>query len=169
MTDAAEPDDETSAEELLAVVRALENAGVRSWVGGGWGVDILLGRATRPHRDVDVAVDATRMDDALAALTDLGYRAETDWRPVRLELHRPGRGRVDVHPVVFDAAGDGIQAGLDGAVFHYPARALVRRPFLGFDVGCLSARLALAFREGYEHRAVDHHDVALLRGMVEDA
>jgi lincosamide nucleotidyltransferase A/C/D/E len=63
---------------------------------GGWGVDALVGRQTRPHRDVDI--DAAYQAPVLLALYERGYRIETDWRPNRVEpyftLGRLGGRRV---------------------------------------------------------------------------
>jgi Aminoglycoside-2''-adenylyltransferase len=67
---------------------------------------------TRLHRDLDLALDADNEAVALPALERRGYRLETDWRLVRVELVAGGRGWVDVHPVVFDATGQGRQADL---------------------------------------------------------
>jgi len=155
----------TEVDEVLTVLAALDTVGCRAWVGGGWGVDALVGRQTRPHRDVDLAVDADRLDVALTAIGAIGYVVETDWLPIRVELHRPGRGRVDVHPVTFDADGDGLQAGLDGGVFRYPAAGLVTGRIGGVRVGCLSRQLQVAFHTGYPPREVDRLDLAVLASL----
>ena len=63
--------------EVLAVLEDLGSARCRVWVGGGWGVDALVGRQTRAHRDLDLAVDAEDEGRALAALARRGYRVET--------------------------------------------------------------------------------------------
>ena len=76
--------------DLLAVTTALHRAGIAHWVAGGWGVDALVGRQTRPHRDLDLAVDADQLDQAVALLRPLGYRPETDCLPGRLELAADG-------------------------------------------------------------------------------
>ncbi len=160
-----EDDDITGAAEVRAVLTGLEAAGCRVWVAGGWGVDVLVGRPTRAHRDLDLAVDAAGLDAGLRLLAERGYSVETDWLPVRVELHRPGFGRVDLHPVVFDEDGDGVQAGFDGEVFSYPAADLVAGTLGEVAVPCLSARLQLVFRRGYDLRPVDHHDLPLLRSL----
>lgn len=152
----------TDASEVLLVLSKLRAAGCKVWVGGGWGVDVLLGRQTRAHHDLDLAVDRRDLDRALQALAGLGYRTATDWLPVRVQLHRYGRGRVDLHPVAFGEHGDGVQAGLDGQVFRYPGESLVDGWLDGRHVPCLDGRLQRAFREGYELRDVDRHDLALL-------
>jgi hypothetical protein len=38
------------------------------------------------HRDLDLALDVRNETVALRALERRGYRVETDWRPVRVEL-----------------------------------------------------------------------------------
>ena len=43
-----------SAEQAVELCEALEGARVRYWVMGGWGVDALLGRETRSHKDLDI-------------------------------------------------------------------------------------------------------------------
>ncbi|MET0435795.1 MAG: amino acid transporter [Cellulomonas sp.] len=150
------------ADEVHRVLDALAAAGCRAWVAGGWGVDALAGRQTRPHRDLDLAVDATGEGAALAALARLGYAVETDWRPVRVELAAPGSGWVDLHPVAFDGTGRGIQAGLDGTTFDYPPGCLVTGTIGARTVGCLSVAQQVAFHTGYPPRDVDRADLAVL-------
>lgn len=151
--------------DVLAVTGALEKVGARFWVAGGWGVDALVGRVTRPHRDLDLAVAAEDLDRAVQRLAALGYLPETDWLPVRLELAAPGGRWVDLHPVVFDGHGDGRQAGLDGATFAYPAADLVEGVLGGSVLPCLSAARQHAFHTGYPPRPQDLHDLALLAGL----
>ncbi len=153
--------------DVLAVTTALTSAGVPHWVGGGWGVDALVGRQTRAHRDLDLAVDSDYLDPAVRLLGGLGYVAETDWLPVRLELAGAGAGGrwVDLHPVVFDTAGDGRQAGPDGTSFGYPRADLVVGVLAGYRLPCLSAARQRVFHSGYDPRPVDLHDLALLNGL----
>ncbi len=107
-------------DEVHAVLDALGTAGIPTWVAGGWGVDALAGRQTRAHRDLDLLVDAERLEDCLSILTARGYAVETDWLPVRVEVGAAGRGWVDVHPVRLAADGSGGQAGRDGTLKKPP-------------------------------------------------
>lgn len=152
--------------DVLAVVAALDTDGLRYWIAGGWGVDALVGRQTREHRDLDLAIDASQEGRVLAALGGLGYRIETDQRPARVELGAAGRGWVDLHPVRFDDSGVGRQADLSGGFFRYPPTAFGAGSLGGRPVSCLSADQQLEFRRGYELREVDAHDIALLRDRV---
>jgi len=157
------------AADVIQVLDALDEAGVRHWAGGGWGVAALAGRQTRPHRDLDLAVDAKDLGSCLAALGRLGYAAETDWLPVRIELSAAGGRWVDVHPVAFGEDGHGRQADLDGGSFDYPPDAFSHGLIAGRSVPCLSAGQQRRFRTGYEYRPEDIHDLAQLGALPESA
>jgi lincosamide nucleotidyltransferase A/C/D/E len=154
------------ADQVHAVLSALGAAGfARVWVGGGWGVDALVGRQTRPHRDLDLAVDVTAatLERVLETLAQEGYEIETDWRPSRVELAAAGSRWVDVHPLTFDAHGVGHQANVDGLdPFRYPPEAFARGIIGGCAVDCLSVAQQLTFHRGYTPREQDLHDLALL-------
>jgi lincosamide nucleotidyltransferase A/C/D/E len=157
--------DGMSAADVLPILDQLRAAGCRVWVGGGWGVDALVGRQTRPHRDLDLAIDASDEATAIAVLTALGFRVETDWRPVRVELAAPGARWVDLHPVVFAEDGSGNQADLDGGTFSYPAACFVTGVIAGRVVPCLSVDQQIAFHAGYEPRDVDLADLRQLQAL----
>jgi lincosamide nucleotidyltransferase A/C/D/E len=152
--------------EVLAVLVDLNDAGCSVWVAGGWGVDALVGRQMRWHRDLDLTLDARNETVALRVLERRGYCVETDWRPVRVELMAEGRGWVDVHPVVFDATGHGRQANLAGGHFDYPPEGFDHGTLCGVCVPCLSRDQQLLFHTGYEPRAIDVFDLALLEGLT---
>lgn len=154
-----------TARDVHVVLDLLAAARCPAWVAGGWGVDALVGRQTRRHRDLDLAIDGVGEPAALSALAGLGYRIESDWRPVRVELAAPGDRWVDLHPLVLDHDGRGTQAGLDGTVFTYPADCFVTGTIDGRTVGCLSVAQQLTFHSGYVPREVDLADLALLRDL----
>jgi lincosamide nucleotidyltransferase A/C/D/E len=151
--------------DVTEVLDWLDGAGVRYWVGGGWGVAALAGRQTRQHRDLDLAMDAEDLGTCLQVLGQLGYMPETDWLPVRIELQAPGARWVDVHPVSFSTDGHGRQPDLDGGHFDYPAAAFTAGSIGGRRVHCLSAQQQRRFRTGYEHRPQDLHDLAELDAL----
>ena len=156
---------ETGLAQAVLVCAGLVDDGVRFWLAGGWGVDALAGRQTRPHRDLDLLVDARDEEPTLQVLGDLGYAVETDWRPIRVELVRPGSGWVDAHPVVFDADGNGVQAGPDGTEFRYPAATFTTGRLGGIVVGCVSAAAQRTAHAGHASRPQDQHDLAVLDGL----
>ena len=154
--------------DVLAVLDALAHAGCRTWVGGGWGVDALAGRQTRPHRDLNLAVDANHLAAALEVLQVLGFVVETDWRPVRVELVADASRWVDLHPVVFDSDGNGRQPDVDGGHFEYPRDCFTAGSIGGVAVACLSVDQQLRFQTGYPARDDDRHDLALLHDLTDD-
>ena len=156
---------ETGLAQAVLVCAGLVDDGVRFWLAGGWGVDALAGRQTRPHRDLDLLVDARDEEPTLEVLAGLGYAVETDWRPIRVELVRPGSGWVDVHPVVFDADGNGVQAGPDDTEFQYPAAIFTTGRLGGIVVGCVSTAAQRTADAGYASRPQDQHDLAVLDGL----
>ena len=48
--------DDLQLEAIGEIGALLDAAGIAHWLFGGWGVDFLVGRRTRPHSDVDLAV-----------------------------------------------------------------------------------------------------------------
>ena len=151
--------------DVRAVLTVLDGVGAASWVVGGWGVDALVGRQTRDHRDLDLLLGADRLSECVRLLGDLGYAVESDWLPVRVELAAPGVGWVDLHPV--ERAPDGlVQQGPDGTTYAYPAACLTVGRLDGRPVPCLTAERQLEAHTGYPPRPQDDHDLALLVGLA---
>jgi lincosamide nucleotidyltransferase A/C/D/E len=155
-----------NADEVHTVLDALAAAGCNAWISGGWGVDALVGHQTRPHRDLDLAIAAEHEAAALQALGRLGYVIETDWRPVRVEVVAEGRGRVDLHPLKFDGAGHGHQAGLDGGSFRWPKECFTTGTIADRPVNCISVEQQLLFHSGYEPRDIDRADLTSLHRLT---
>jgi len=154
----------TTADEVHQVLDRLCDAGCRAWLAGGWGVDALAGRQTRPHRDLDLLVDEADEATTLAVLTALGYTVETDQRPTRVELGAPGRGRVDVHLLVPAGDGSAHLAGLLPEV-RYPAASFTEGVIADRTVACVSIAQQLALHAGYPPREVDLHDLVILERL----
>jgi lincosamide nucleotidyltransferase A/C/D/E len=156
-----------SLTEVMSVLRALNRAGIRYWLEGGWGVDELVGHQTRSHRDLEVDVDSTQEAQTLDVLAQLGYALETDWRPNRAELIATGRGWVDLHPLLLDPDGTVRQAALGGGFHLFPTSCFTVGRLDGLQVPCVSAAAQLAFHQGYRLRPVDRYDVDLLKRLPE--
>ena len=146
---------------------ALEAAGIRAGITGGWGIDALLRRETRQHGDVDLGVSTQVVDAAIAALEPLDYVVELDERPARVVLVSEV-GKVDLHPIVWDPSGTGVQTGLDGETFDYPAGSLDAHGEIGGRiVRCATPELQVAFHAHYEPRDHDRQDMAALASGFE--
>ena len=154
------------ANQVLPLLEGMRSAGFVVWIAGGWAVDAALGRQTRTHGDLDLAVDRIQLESLTQFLCDAGFRMTIDWLPARAEMTAEDGRRIDLHPVEFCADGSGIQAGLDGRPeFRYATDAFSTGTIDGTSVPCLSIEQQLLFREGYELRDVDRHDLPLLTGL----
>ncbi len=151
----------TTAGDVVEILSSLAVVGVEARLGGGWGVDALVGRQTREHRDLDLAIDAEQLSAAVAVLVDLGFTVSTDWLPVRVELS-DGCRHIDVHPLNYQPDGSAWQAGLQGTRFEYPPDGWARGSVGGTGVVCLNSTRQRLFHSGYPPREVDLHDLALL-------
>lgn len=144
------------------VLGELESADIGFWIGGGWGIDALVGRQTRDHEDLDLLIAAPDLERALALLSRHGFEVVTDWLPVRVAVGDDAGREIDLHPIVFEADGSAWLPGLDGDRFHYPVDSFVEGSIARRTVPCISASLQLTFHLGYEAKDKDRADMAAL-------
>jgi lincosamide nucleotidyltransferase A/C/D/E len=149
---------------VVALYLRLQAVGIPIWLDGGWGVDALLGEQTRPHDDLDIVVEERHLLRLRATLQEDGFKdVERDdtsaWNFVL--GHDDGR-LIDVHAIVFDAAGNGIYGPAENGLL-YPAGALSGAGSVdGVNVGCLTAEFQVASRRGRTLRDKDLQDVSAL-------
>src|SRR4051794_19095156 len=89
------------AQDVLELSTLLQEHGVHIWIDGGWGVDALLERQTRPHKDLDAFVAFNDLPAMTTALSQRGF--------VLKEIWNENRWRPYEEPVLLigrDAAGD---------------------------------------------------------------
>ena len=152
------------AADVLSVLGLLTDAGIAAWVDGGWGVDALLGEQTREHDDLDLVVARSDVPLLSGVLGRDGYEVAKGQLPTCVVLLDPAGRQVDVHPVEFDDAGDGIYRMEDGRDWAYPARGFAGKGrVLGREVRCLTPEVQVLCHAGYELAETDLHDLAALR------
>ena len=147
-----------SARLLLLLDRAAE-ADIEVWLDGGGGVDALLGVQHRVHGDADLVVRLEDVERLTNALGGCGFSVTVDHLPTRLVLGRPDGEQVDLHPITFDADGQGWQAGAapDGGDCVYPADQFTHGVVDGRRVPCLGPQVQVEHHSGYTPRP---HDAA---------
>jgi lincosamide nucleotidyltransferase A/C/D/E len=155
---------ETTLSDVLAFLDLTDSLRAGVWVDGGWAVDACLGRQTRRHADLDIAIEERHRDTLVVALRERAYddvpRSDTRaWNFVLGDAH----GRlVDFHVIVLDADGRGIY-GPPEIGTSYPAAALAGRGTIGGrPVACISPEWLVRFHTGYEVDEDDWADVAAL-------
>jgi lincosamide nucleotidyltransferase A/C/D/E len=163
--DERDPRASMEAGQVVRLLHRLSSAGVSVWLDGGWGVDALVGEQTREHDDLDLLVARRDVPLLVEKLGYDGYEVAKGALPTCIVL-LDGVGRqVDVHPVEFDAAGDGIYRMEDGRDWPYPARGFAGEGVvLGrHAVRCLTADVQILCHAGYELDETDRADLELLR------
>jgi lincosamide nucleotidyltransferase A/C/D/E len=150
--------------DVLAVLDVLERAAIESWLDGGWGVDALLGEQTRPHEDVDLVLRVSDVAAMREALAGDGFELNRGDPGSNFVLRDTAGREIDVHPVRFDDAGNGIYRMEDGDDWIYPADGFTGRGRIGGrEVRCLTPDVQmLGHAGGYEPHWTDFHDMRLL-------
>ena len=166
-----------SAEQAQTVYELLDQNGVRCWVMGGWGVDALLGRVTRTHKDLDLLVHASDLPGYAQIVQRHGFGRKLNWsenQPVEVDgvqfdsafvdAHPDGR-EIDVHVIDVDDAGAVVQ-------FHKDPWPLPPDTVSGLGtvedmtLRCVSRDAQLAMHSSYELPDKHREDVRLLRRMT---
>ncbi len=155
----------TTKEDLMTIINLLENANIKYWIDGGWGVDILAGKQTRNHRDIDVNFDAQHTERLLNLLFEYGYKIDTDWKPVRIELYSEKYGYLDIHPFILNEDGTSKQADLEGGFYEFEKDFFSNAIFEGKKISCISLKGQKIFHSGYELRDKDKQDIAVLESI----
>ena len=131
---------------------------------GGWGVDALLERQTRPHQDLDIAIQEKDLPCLRKLLRERGFKGvkteqARDWNFVLGDA----RGReIDVHVIVLDASGNGVYGPAKNGEL-YPAAALRGTGTIaGRTVRCISPEWMVKFHSGYDLKEKDFRDVSAL-------
>jgi len=165
-----------SAQDAVRIIERLSAAGIGVWICGGWGIDALLGRGTRPHKDLDILLllddivrarallecdgyslkelwsENLRMADSRSAETDTGFVLEDE----------AGR-QIDLHAIRLDADG-GASPAYDGEGMTFSAEDLSGEGTIaGISVRCLSVEMQFRGHTGYELPERQIPDLVLLR------
>lgn len=153
-----------SAADVLSLYTLCEALGITLWIDGGWGVDALLGKQTRPHADLDIAIQEKDLPLLRAVLEDQGYRdvPRDDTCAWNFVLGDDAGRLVDVHAIVLDEAGNGIYGPPENGEM-YPASALTGSGSIrGRPVRCIAPEDMVRFHTGYPLRPHDYADVSAL-------
>jgi lincosamide nucleotidyltransferase A/C/D/E len=144
-----------SAEEAIDIYRRLSAEGIQVWLTGGWGIDALLGKQGRPHKDLDIIMlldDVVRLRELLAGE---GYGLKELWEE-NLWVADGRGGEVATAFVLHDA---------EGRVFSRDDLA-GQGAIAGFAVRCLSAAAQMSCHTGYELPAAQREDLRRLHDKL---
>ena len=148
---------ETTAADALETVQFLLDNGIKTHVDGGWGVDALLGKQTRPHEDLDIAVEHRDVPKLRELFASRGYKEilRDDTSAFNFVLADDFGHMVDVHSYTFDAEGNNIFG------CPYPVESLTATGLIaGQRVNCVSPEWII--KTDYEPDLNDYRDVSAL-------
>jgi lincosamide nucleotidyltransferase A/C/D/E len=129
-----------TSKDVINLYIQLEKQGIKIWIDGGWAVDALLGKQTRPHKDLDIAIewrDVPKFQELLASQGYKQIKEDSQWNFVLAD----DRGHeVDVHAFVFDDQGN-VVGGIE-----YPTASLTGTGTIdGQAVRCISPEYMVQF------------------------
>lgn len=143
--------------DVINLYSRLDQLDIQIWVDGGWGVDALLGEQTRPHKDLDIAIQWKDVPKLRELLAEQGYRQikeDSQWNFVLAD----SQGReVDVHAFVYNTEGNIVEG------IMYPAESLTGTGSIdGFTIRCVAPEFVVKFHAGYELKEKDYTDIAAI-------
>jgi lincosamide nucleotidyltransferase A/C/D/E len=149
---------------VLDLYKTLEKLGMKIWIDGGWAVDALLKKQTRPHEDLDVAVEDKDLKKLHEYLEKRGYmEIERDKNKKWDWVLRDSDGHeVEAHSFSFDNNNDVIEENYwDG----YSADSLSGIGVIdGEEVRCVSLQQLIKTHNPNKRRLkdADYKDMKLL-------
>jgi lincosamide nucleotidyltransferase A/C/D/E len=146
----------------LSFITKPQGWGFAVWIDGGWGVDALLEHQTRPHEDLDIAVqeqDVDALRRLLVGYSDVPRGDSSAWNFV---LGDKQGHLIDFHVIVLDEYGNGIYGPKENGNM-YPVSSLTGIGRIdGQEVKCISPEDMVKFHTGYEVDENDYRDVLAL-------
>jgi lincosamide nucleotidyltransferase A/C/D/E len=166
---------ETGWAELLLVVDSFEDLGLDYWLAGGWGVDALVQRQTRRHKDIDIVIDDFEGNEPKArqAFLALGFNHVTMdqggvWMPWRSNFEDRAGHRIELLGIdwehlnkVFTLAADPPTRARSSA--DLAAEILTVGMLNGRPIPCLTKSAQLLFHTGFPLENAGTTDVSLLQ------
>ncbi len=148
-----------TSDDVLDIYNLFNQNKITIWVDGGWCIDALLGKQTREHPDLDIAVqrkDNTRLRELLESK---GFQEQKRNDSVQwMYVLRNGDGKqVDVHAFEYDDAGKNVYG------IEYPYGSLTGKGTInGQEVNCISPEWMFKFKTAYKPKDKDKSDVNAL-------
>jgi lincosamide nucleotidyltransferase A/C/D/E len=153
-----------TAADVVSLYTELENLSITIWIDGGWGVDALLGEQTRPHKDLDIAVQEKDVLKLRQLLEARGYKEIKleEARAWNFVLADENGREIDFHVIVMDDNGNGLYGPKEHGEM-YPAASLTGTGSIdGRTVRCISPEWVVKFHSGYTLKEKDFRDVSAL-------
>lgn len=152
------------AQDVLDVLKVLEDAGVKPTLEGGWGVEALLGAQHRDHDDVDLVIDLREVRPAVEALAEVGFDIVDHEGVQSVRLGDRYERVIDLRSVAHDAAGNAWVAPREPGDDEpdFPAESFTYGWVAGRQVPCISPDLQAAMKRRHDPSETDVADIVRL-------
>lgn len=150
---------EMPAQDVIEILKLCEENDIEIIIDGGWGVDALLGKQTRTHADLDIALEHRYVPQLRQLLEAKGYKdiPRADTTECNFVMGDNEGHEIDFHSYTFDAHGNNIFG------VRYPLESLTGVGTIdGHPVKCISLEWMVKFHTGYKLDENDYHDVRAL-------
>ena len=135
-----------TSKDVINLYSELESQGIKIWA-DGWAVDALLGKETRPHKDLDIAIQWKDVPNLRKLLEAQGYKQAKEDSKWNFVLIDNSRREIDVHAFVFDDQGNVVEG------IEYPSASLTGTGTIdGHTVRCISAEYMVEFLAPWIHK-----------------
>ncbi len=149
------------AKDVVGVYSLLGENGIKIHIDGGWGIDALIGKQTRPHGDLDIAVQHKDVPKLRELLGAKGYtdKVGEETKDYNFVLGDDEGHEVDVHSYTFDPEGHNIYG------IEYPAESLTGTGSItGIPVDCIALEWVIKFHKNYDP---DEEDIKDVQSLIE--
>lgn len=101
---------EMTAADVIEIIELFKTHGIEIIIDGGWSVDALLGKQTRLHTDLDIAVEHKFVPQIRELLEDKNYTdvLRDDTRDCNFVLGDEQGHQIDIHSYTFNETGEHI-------------------------------------------------------------
>jgi lincosamide nucleotidyltransferase A/C/D/E len=151
-------DPEMTANDTISIVQLFERHHLNFYIDGGWGVDALLGKQTRTHADLDIAIQYKDVAQIRSLLEARGYKdlPRNDTSDYNFVLGDNQGHQIDIHSYTFDLADNNVYG------VAYPFDSLTGTGSVnGHPVKCISPEWMVKFHCGYKFDENDYYVKAL--------
>jgi len=164
---------ETGWAELVLVVESFENMGLPYWLAGGWGVDALVQRQTRRHKDIDIIIEDFEHNEPKArqAFLALGFdHVKMDqggmWMPWRSNFEDRAGHRIELLAIDWAHLRDVFALAAERpnptSTKDLTGEVLTVGMLNGRPIPCLTRNAQLLFHTGFPLEDAGTTDVSLL-------